>query len=142
MMITFTGTQRGMTQRQKDGLRTMLRIHGARFGSSDFILLHGGCVGADDEADNIANDMRIDRWIFPSTIDAKRVDDLFFLNRKRSRCAIEPPEEPLLRNRKMVEIGQIVIAAPSSADEVLRSGTWATVRYARKLHRQVMIFEP
>lgn len=38
----------------------------------------------------------------------------------------------LQRNRQMVDIADIVVAAPGTMKEILRSGTWATVRYADK----------
>lgn len=35
-----------------------------------------------------------------------------------------------------------MIATPSSKEEELRSGTWSTVRYARKLRRPVTLIYP
>jgi hypothetical protein len=35
-----------------------------------------------------------------------------------------------------------VIAAPMSSAEILRSGTWATIRYARKAGKPVLIIWP
>jgi len=44
----------------------------------------------------------------------------------------------LARNRMMVDRAEMVIAFPRGP-EVLRSGTWATVRYARKENKQVVV---
>jgi hypothetical protein len=39
---------------------------------------------------------------------------------------------PLKRDKEIVGIVDVLIAAPRTDKEVLRSGTWATVRYARE----------
>ena len=38
----------------------------------------------------------------------------------------------LLRNRRIVEAVDLLVAAPATDREIQRSGTWATVRYARR----------
>ena len=35
-----------------------------------------------------------------------------------------------------------LVAAPKEDEEVVRSGTWATVRYARKAGRVVLVVRP
>jgi len=42
----------------------------------------------------------------------------------------------------MVSLSTLVLAAPESVEEVLRSGTWATVRYARKNNTEVYLIPP
>lgn len=50
------------------------------------------------------------------------------------------PEAPLIRNKKIVDNCDILIALPIDKDvEELRSGTWATIRYARKLNKKIII---
>jgi hypothetical protein len=49
---------------------------------------------------------------------------------------------PLDRNRTMVNESHGVIAAPMSSAEVMRSGTWATIRYARKAGKPVLVIWP
>ena len=45
---------------------------------------------------------------------------------------VAPPKPPLDRNRDIVTFGRdLLIAAPLQDFEVLRSGTWATVRFAK-----------
>lgn len=44
----------------------------------------------------------------------------------------------LKRDREMVAVVDILIAAPSTDKEEQRSGTWATVRYMRALRRPVV----
>jgi len=46
--------------------------------------------------------------------------------------------DELKRDRRQVAWSHILIAAPKTNEEMLRSGTWATVRYARKRHIPVI----
>jgi hypothetical protein len=132
--LTFTGTQEGMTLGQLSRVRALLRELSPKY------VLHGACVGADDEFDEIAAVMGIKRHVFPSTVAAKRVSDARLRSRTGSEVVIHEAAQPLVRNRTMVNYGEAVIACPKSDAEVLRSGTWATIRYARrrrKLHEVV-----
>jgi hypothetical protein len=45
MTLGFTGTQRGMTAHQQERVRALLRAY------KPDLFIHGGCVGADDQAD-------------------------------------------------------------------------------------------
>jgi len=131
LYITFTGTQKGMTNRQKETLRQTLKL----FKSRHIIFIHGDCIGADKEANDIAKSMHIRRYIYPSNIKLKRAFCMY-------ADFTAPPDDPLTRNHKMVKKGNILFAAPKTSKEELRSGTWATIRYARKLHRPIIIAKP
>ena len=48
----------------------------------------------------------------------------------------------LERNKKIVNCCDILIAAPKQINEVLRSGTWSTIRYAKKIGIEVFIILP
>jgi hypothetical protein len=48
-------------------------------------------------------------------------------------------KDNLTRNRDIVDTASMLIAAPEGNAERLRSGTWATVRYARKAKKKVII---
>lgn len=54
----------------------------------------------------------------------------------------EQPVNPLVRNHTMVDLASVVIATPSSLKEQQRSGTWATIRYARKQKKEVILLNP
>lgn len=134
MKVAFTGTQKGLSVLQFRALWNRLE----ELKPSAFI--HGGCVGADEQADQIAVDQGILRFIFPqSSNPLKRVSDAAFKKRidvysmKQGNCVIMPAEPPLVRNVQIVKAGTILIACPKESNEVLRSGTWATIRQARKL---------
>lgn len=130
MHVGFTGTQRGMTRRQQRALREVLA--GLRGVSA---LHHGDCVGADAQAHDIARLHFIPVHLHPPDDDAKR-----------ARCggaALEHPPRPYLeRNGDIAAACGVLIAAPRQSSEILRSGTWATVRAARRLGRQIIIIGP
>ena len=126
MKVGFTGSQYGTDMLQEG--RLVHRLTELR----PSCLVHGGCIGADDRADYHAAKLGILRVIFPSTVVAKRVKDYVFRSREGSQCIIMPPMPPLERNHYIVDSVQHLLACPRQRHEVLRSGTWATVRYARK----------
>ena len=131
MRIGFTGTREGMTENQKKALEKLL-IEFLGKGASEFH--HGDCVGADKEAHEIASALGYKVVVHPPRRAILR-----------AFCAgdvILPERDYLQRNRDVVDSTDILIAAPKSGTEVLRSGTWSTVRYARRKGKQIIILEP
>lgn len=129
MKIGFTGTRAGMTERQGVLLLDFLRRVGA--GST---FHHGGAIGADFEAWKLAHViLGLESECYPSNLpssSAKTTDD-----------KTHTPKPPLDRNRDIVNACDVLIATPEG-DEVQRSGTWATVRYARKIDKPRAIIYP
>lgn len=96
-------------------------------------LHHGDCIGVDDIAHSFAEWMHIPVVIHPPDND-----------KKRAFCQSEDVREPkpyLDRNHDIVDECEFLLAVPAGP-EILRSGTWATVRYARKVGRPGMICYP
>lgn len=120
LRVGFTGTRLGMSNKQKQTLVDLLeQLHnrGARY------FHHGDCVGADAEAHDIAVSVGFEIVGHPPIIE-----DL----RAFKRCDYMRTERPyILRNHDIVDEVDYMIAAPYSDKEVRRSGTWATVRYAK-----------
>ncbi len=94
---------------------------------------HGDCHGADT----------IFHWVIEYTHPGAELhihppeDD-----KKRSFCVGHMTYEvkPYLeRNRDIVNACDVLIACPKGEKEELRSGTWATIRYARKVGKPVAI---
>lgn len=132
MIIGFTGTQRGMSAKQQQALRALLRYKRAT------CLVHGACVGADAQAHQIAGALGIARKIFPGRELG---------HPKRAPCLdaehqFSVAHDPLARNRLIVEAADLLFAAPKEEREVLRSGTWATIRAARKRDCPLVIVTP
>lgn len=99
-------------------------------------VLHlGDCIGADTQAYTEAIRLGVKTIGHPPTNPQKRS----FLTYDEER----PAKPYLARNLDIATEGEDgVIATPQEFVEVLRSGTWATVRYARKLGRKVYIIRP
>lgn len=56
--------------------------------------------------------------------------------------SILPVKAYLDRIKDIVDMSDILIATPESVKEVLRSGTWSTVRYAKRAGKEVIICNP
>lgn len=129
MNIGFTGTQNGMTDEQRANLLTYLANESVTFH-------HGDCIGADAEAHELALYTAQDIVVHPP------IDE-----RKRAFCvgANVVWREPLAyldRDRAIVDETIELFATPALMAEELRSGTWATIRYARKQGKPVTIIWP
>lgn len=130
MEIAFTGTRQGMTDNQKVELVEWLeKLKPTK-------VYHGDCIGADTDFHHSVR--KFDPEIFVHIIPSNIADQRSFLKGDK----VEDPNHPLVRNRDMVDNADIVIAAPATLEEVLRSGTWATIRYARKLKKEVILLKP
>lgn len=127
MKVGFTGTQDGMTPAQRQSLRKLMDS----MPISEFH--HGSCVGADEQAHQLALN-RCSVHVHPSTIAAKTAPCVGF--------RMYPPRPPLDRNHDIVDATSTLIGCPRGEDEELRSGTWATVRYARKKKRPIILVLP
>lgn len=127
MRVGFTGTQRGMTAQQKVSLLTWLANRRGEFH-------HGDCIGADAEAHDIAEGLFWTPIIHPPSNPSKRA--------WKKAPDIRKPKPYIERNHDIVDETEELIATPGEDTEQLRSGTWATVRYARKQRRMVTIILP
>lgn len=137
MRISFTGTREGMTQRQKEAFEILV-LYFCNPPLSFTVLTHGGAEGADTDAHNIARKItRAYIQIRPCNQERQR----FWIEHNEG-YGIFHPKLPLERNRDIVDDGQILIATPQTLKEELRSGTWATIRYARKRGKPVIVLDP
>ena len=124
----FTGTQVGMTPEQKIVLSKILVFLEGE-------LHHGSCVGADADAHQIAKALdTICVVIHPPKNKSKMA--------KLTGDKMRPPKDYLERNHNIVDETERLIACPKDETEELRSGTWATVRYAIKTKKPVTIIYP
>jgi hypothetical protein len=95
-------------------------------------VLHGDCVGADTEFHNLCSELRIEIHIFPPDDDKLRG-----FNKSDT---IMQPKPYLKRNEDIVKKCDILIACPIDKNkEILRSGTWSTIRKAKKLGKIVYL---
>jgi len=133
-MIGFTGTQKGMTRQQKNVLKKLLSEINIELNQISKVLHHGDCIGADKEACEIALDLGFELHCHPPINSNKRA----FVKSKY----VEKEKSYLDRNHDIVNSSYILYATPFEMEEVLRSGTWATIRYARKQNKKITIIFP
>lgn len=130
MIIGFTGTGDGMTSRQ------LLNFSRRIIYRSPTEFHHGDCVGADQQAHEMV------RLNVPN---CKIIIHPPENRTKRAWCkgdVVLPVKPYLARNLDIVLSCVELIAAPRSHEEELRSGTWATVRYARKAQKPIHMVWP
>lgn len=127
MRVAFTGTKSkvGLTARQMAALRARL------LALRPTVFVHGGCVGADNDADLMAALLGIPRRVFPSDCPEMSVPPAVLT--ARGPVVIEPARPALTRNPLIVGAADYLLACPRQPREVLRSGTWATVRAGRRV---------
>jgi hypothetical protein len=127
MRVGMTGARAGGTATQLEAFEALLEGLGATE------LHHGDCVGADAQAHEIAIKLGIPVIVHPPDNSTHRAwsEGGYVLGGK-----------PYLeRNRDIVDACDTLIAIPDKP-ETLRSGTWATVRYARTVGRSIIILDP
>lgn len=131
--VGFTGTQRGMAMPHMLSVRRVLAGLGRPLWAH-----HGDCIGADKDFHDLCRETC--RGIVAG-ITGHPPDNPV----KRAFCQFDVLLEPkpyLVRNHDIVDDTSIMIATPGEADEVVRSGTWATVRYARAQRRPLYLVLP
>lgn len=126
--VGFTGTQEGLTRPQTTALKLELIQRGMWF-------THGDCVGADEQAHVLATNVGYFIAVRPGTTDSKR-----------AHCdgdIVHEPKPNLERNQDIVNDADVLLACPSNEEgEILRSGTWSTIRRARKKGIPIGIIRP
>lgn len=134
--VGFTGTQVGMSPYQKE--KIVERLLEIKAEHDVCRAMHGYCIGADDEFGVMTMNQDFVVVIRPGCDSSGEMP-------KMGSSAFDekyPPELYLVRNRKIVDDCDVLLACPKKMEEELRSGTWATIRYARKIGKPVEIFWP
>lgn len=120
--IGFTGTREGLTPIQGDILYGYM--HALDAPKQVFSFHHGCCVGADAQAHAFAR--RLGWWVFIHPPKDPKYQAMLTGEFRRM-----PEEHYMLRNVNILNAVELLIACPKGP-EAKRSGTWATVRYARE----------
>lgn len=133
--IGFTGTQYGMTDRQKSNFEEIFSWFEKTYGDRGLEFHQGQCVGADFDALSIVKS-RGGVWTVSHPPIDKRMIHTLECDETRPDCTF------IGRNHNIVDGVDILLAAPRSRKEEQRSGTWATVRYARRVSRPIEMVWP
>ena len=118
MKVGVTGSQKGWTPAQKVQFQDLideLRVEEFH---------HGDCIGVDEQA--VAEVRREHGEVIHTHPPINST--------KRAMCGghLYAPKEYLDRNHDIVDSVDILIVVPATDEEIIRSGTWATYRYAMK----------
>lgn len=134
MRVGFTGSRDGMTNDQV--LQVHMLLGDLRTTASQ--ATHGMCVGADKQFHDMAK--ALDYFVIGAPGVNVAGDRQ---HRATVKCDLEMPPKPFLaRNRDIVQESDVVIACPAQVREQTRSGTWATIRYARQAEKPLVIIWP
>lgn len=138
--LSFTGTRAGMTVQQR---REVLEVwqHGP-----PTEIHHGVCIGSDEEFHNILLRVRPKYWpqkVYMHWPTNRSATFLPKIPAGFSGTVINCEPKPYLeRNGDIVRAGTLLLATPAEFKEELRSGTWATIRLARRLRKSIVIVWP
>lgn len=128
MRIAITATSKALlTEYQLDAARELIQ-------PGDIVHL-GDCVNGDAQIHQLCLSIGGVRTIGHPPINGKN----------RAFCVYDEEWEPeayLDRDHAMVDACDVLLAFPRSPREELRSGTWATVRYARKSGCHTTVIPP
>lgn len=130
--IGFTGTKKGTTLLQYSTLAKYFII--VKKEHEEVELAQGDCIGADDEATKLG--FKYGYYIRchpPENPSLRAFGDFDY---------IHEPKPYLVRNHDIVDACDELVATPREFTEQLRSGTWATIRYARKMRKPIRIIYP
>lgn len=133
MKVGFTGTRNQITVAQHHALCEWLK---RQHDVTEFH--HGCCVGADSEAlDAVQSLTKIAVTHAHPPIKAG-----YLSHSALDESDVKHAHKGYLdRNRDIVDACDILLACPDGEEEV-RSGTWYTIRYAKRSGKPVLVFKP
>lgn len=134
MRVGFTGIREDLPFDQGQELWRLIQSIG-QAGPTDepHELHHGVCVGADKQAHEYA---KAEGWRIvghPPIIETWMAASIW-----NELDEIREAKQYLIRNADIVDETDILIACPRNQLQEWRSGTWATIRYARTLKRPIV----
>ena len=129
--VGVTGTQDGLTEAQQEAARMVFK--GLHAGGAEW-QHNGDCIGADSFAAHFWHALGGKVHLHPPSYNGKRV---FFAADSHSA-----PRPYMDRNTDIAKAGDVLVAMPKEFQEELRSGTWATVRRARRMRKPIIYVWP
>lgn len=130
----LTATRAGLTGYQKTNLNVAFHWLSGNPKTANFKLLNGCAIGGDEEASLLLPSWRCVG--FP----ARHKDSSEKARRHCGELRAEAP--PLTRNGHILAESHTLFGCPQGEAEELRSGTWATVRAARRMDLPLVLFLP
>lgn len=132
LIVGFTGSRKGMTKAQAEVFTNIFST------GNNYIteFHHGLCEGSDAQAHDL---VRARAFWNCSIVGHPPSHQTHYAPRRCDKRFTPAPY--LVRNRVIVNCTAYLIATPSGP-EITRSGTWSTVRYARKQKKSILIIMP
>jgi hypothetical protein len=132
LTVGVTGTRIGATNDQLDVFRWFTLLAHATH------VRHGDCIGVDAQAHRIALDLRPQ----PAITVHPPLNPAYRAWCEGPGVEVLPEKDYIPRNHDIVDASDILLAMPAGFKEVQRSGTWATIRYAEKVHVPCYVIWP
>jgi hypothetical protein len=130
--LAFTGSKDTITPAQVKQLENELRNKRDR----GYLWMHNGdCVVSDHAAAMLWKKLNGRVMLHPPIKNRYRADF-------HQADIICEPADYLTRDRHMVDCSELIIGTPQTYEEQTRSGTWATLRYAKALRLERIIIFP
>jgi hypothetical protein len=130
--VGFTGTRYDLTKFQEEELDKIFKS----INISEFH--HGDCIGADEYAAKLVHKLQKNIKIIchppVETSDRAYTDNI--------ANEVREPKTYMKRNQDIIDESNLLVACSYSDVEVVRSGTWATIRKARKKKIPVIVVYP
>jgi hypothetical protein len=133
--VGITGTREGMTSLQFwEVAELLLKLEEKSDSTRVPVLSHGDCVGVDSQCHDIAFQIGYLIDIHPGPKGKLSAGRKGHWHRARA--------PHLKRNQNIVDATDYLIGVPSHHTEILRSGTWSTIRYAKSNNKPIVIVYP
>lgn len=143
MNAGFTGTRNGLSEKQRNALREMIRELQPCYWH------HGACLGSDEDGvievvaweRRMAQVVQIVAW---PGLYARSPGDKSMQSKVALRLSDEvmPDQGHFNRNKRIVHECQLLVACPPAMTELSQGGTWFTIRHARKKGKAIAIIWP
>ena len=135
LKLGVTGTREGMNYSQRFRFSNLMRA--LRPILSEFH--HGGCVGVDVEVHEL---VMINSPSCNIIVHPPLSSNYYKKNLLNGEFKLLEPKPYLERNQNIVDACDMLIVVPKTEKEELRSGTWATYRYAKKKKKPIIMLHP
>jgi hypothetical protein len=131
MKVGFTGSRFGMTDAQQQEFLVLM----GKLGADEFH--HGDCVGADEQAANLARELSKIPYIIihPPEDETHRAFNPHY-------WILLPTKRHFARNRDIVDQTEVLIATPNCDPLAMYGGTVYTIEYARKKGKRCYVIWP
>lgn len=135
--VGFTGTSKGASPAQlKELEEKLVALKADGFDE----LHHGACIGADEQCAIIAK--RLGFRLVAHLGTSKDPTNMLYRSEFTGNDELREAKPFIPRDKDIVNETERMLATPLTRAEITRSGTWTTVRYARKQGKPIDLILP